>query len=73
GLRVREALKVLEKELETAHLGGRSEVRIVHGIGTGALMKAVHEYLQSCVFVRRFEPGTVYEGGIGVTRVILKD
>lgn len=73
GLRVKEALKVLEKKLETLHLAGADRVRVVHGIGTGALMKAVQEYLGEHVLVRRYEPGTVSEGGIGVTVVFLAD
>ncbi|MFH1538763.1 MAG: Smr/MutS family protein, partial [bacterium] len=73
GLRVKEALEVLEKKIETLHLAGADRLRVVHGIGTGALMKAVQEYLGEHVLVKRFEPGMVSEGGIGVTVAYLSD
>ncbi|MFH1537380.1 MAG: Smr/MutS family protein [bacterium] len=73
GLRVKEALEVLEKKIETLHLAGADRLRVVHGIGTGALMKAVQEYLGEHVLVKRFEPGMVTEGGIGVTVAYLSD
>jgi len=72
GMRVLEALEYLERELETYNLAGASEVRIVHGIGTGALMKAVQEYLEKSPFVRRFEICELKYGGIGATRAFLK-
>lgn len=73
GLRVREALELLEKELENSHLAGADRLRIVHGIGTGALMNAVREYLRDNVLVRRFESAVYTEGGIGVTIAYLAD
>ena len=45
GQRVEEALEQVEQFLNDAALGGLERVRIVHGRGTGALRRAVREYL----------------------------
>ncbi|MFQ5696257.1 MAG: Smr/MutS family protein, partial [Terriglobia bacterium] len=45
GLKVEEALQVVDKFLDQAALAGQKEVRIVHGIGKGVLKKALAEYL----------------------------
>jgi DNA mismatch repair protein MutS2 len=73
GMRAVEALATLERELDNLNLAGSAEVRIIHGIGTGALMKAVQEYLPTNPFVRRFEPCPQNEGGSGATKVFLSE
>ncbi len=45
GFRVDEALIEVDKFLDEAILSGLNEVYIIHGKGTGALMKAIHEFL----------------------------
>lgn len=45
GYRVEEALMEVDKFLDAALLSGLNEVYIIHGKGTGALMKAIHEFL----------------------------
>jgi len=45
GQRVRAATDALAAFLDRAVLAGLSEVRVVHGIGSGALRRAVHEFL----------------------------
>jgi DNA mismatch repair protein MutS2 len=72
GLRVEEALAKLEPFLDHAGVDRISELRIVHGKGTGALMKAVREYLSTHPLVAEFRPGDRYEGGDGVTIVTLR-
>jgi DNA mismatch repair protein MutS2 len=72
GLRVEEALAKLEPFLDHAGVDRISELRIVHGKGTGALMKAVREYLGTHPLVAEFRPGDRYEGGDGVTIVTLR-
>lgn len=71
GMRALEAIAALEKEIDNLNLAGAKETRIIHGIGTGALIKAVHEYLPTNPFVRRFETCQLNEGGIGATRIYL--
>lgn len=72
GLRVDEALGRLEPFLNHASLEGYGEVRIVHGKGTGALMRGVREHLDGHPLVREFRPGEPFEGGEGATVVLLR-
>jgi len=69
GFRVDDALKKLEPFLNHASLDGTAEVRIVHGKGTGALMRGVREYLDGHPLVESFRNGEPFEGGSGVTVV----
>jgi len=73
GLRAVEAIEQLEKEIGTLVLAGAKEARVIHGIGTGALMKAVHEFLAGNTFIVRFESCDLRQGGIGATRIILSE
>jgi DNA mismatch repair protein MutS2 len=72
GLRIDPALSRLETFLNHAVLGGLGEVRIVHGKGTGALMRAVREHLSDHPLVSSFRGGEQFEGGEGVTVVIIQ-
>jgi DNA mismatch repair protein MutS2 len=72
GLRVDEALRRIEPFLNHASLSGLGEVVVIHGIGTGALMKAVREHLDGHPLVEGFRAGEPSEGGHGVTVVRLK-
>ena len=73
GLRAREALAKLEEALDRASLAGYGSVRIVHGKGSGALRRAVQEYLQLSPYCSRFRDGANEEGGTGVTIAELGD
>lgn len=72
GLHVDEALEQVRKYLDNCRLRGLKEVKIIHGFGSGALRKAVSNYLNSCDFVKNYKSGDEYDGGYGVTKVILK-
>jgi len=72
GLRVDEALSKLEPFLNHASLSDLREVTIIHGIGTGALLKAVREYLATHPLVEQYRSGKQGEGGNGVTVVTMK-
>jgi DNA mismatch repair protein MutS2 len=72
GLRADEAVSKLERFLNDLSLSGISEAVIVHGIGTGALQKAVREHLTGHPLVADFRFGEREEGGKGVTVVRLK-
>ena len=71
GRRVEAALSELETYLDDAALGGMSTVRVVHGIGTGAVRAAVREHLQRHPLVASAEPAPAQEGGDGATVVRL--
>lgn len=71
GMRVDEAMPRVVKLLDNAHAGGLGSVEIVHGVGTGALAKAVEEYLSGNPLVKGFHRGDPRRGG-GVTVVDLK-
>jgi DNA mismatch repair protein MutS2 len=72
GMRVDEALPELERFLNQASLQGGGELRIIHGKGTGALMRAVHGYLDNHPLVLEFRKGEPFEGGEGATVVTLR-
>jgi DNA mismatch repair protein MutS2 len=72
GMRVEAALTRLEKFLNHASLEGLKEVRIIHGIGTGALLAAVREHVDGHPLVSDYRPGEQYEGGNGATIVTLR-
>lgn len=71
GMRTAEALRRLEEFLDQAYLTNRAEVRIVHGIGSGALKKAIHEYLNDSPYCAGFRPAEPHHGGAGATVVQL--
>jgi DNA mismatch repair protein MutS2 len=72
GMRVEEAIGELEPFLNHAALDRIAELRIVHGKGTGALMKGVRSYLDGHPLVASFRTGERFEGGDGVTVVTLR-
>lgn len=67
GKTVDEALSELDKYLDDAYLSHLSQVRIVHGKGTGALRSAVHDYLRRQKHIRSYRLGEYGEGDSGVT------
>jgi DNA mismatch repair protein MutS2 len=65
GLTVVEALSAVEKRVNDAILADLDRLEIVHGVGTGALLKAVHQYLSGLSVVEKFRlddlnPGVTY-------------
>ena len=67
-----EAISELDKYLDDAYIAHLPSVRIVHGKGTGALRKAVHNYLRRCKIVDEYHLGEFGEGDAGVTIVTFK-
>jgi len=72
GMRVDEALPVVEKYLDDAYLAGLQNVSVIHGRGTGALKDAVHGLLKRLKYVASYRFGTFHEGDRGVTIVEFK-
>ncbi|HLA78111.1 MAG TPA: Smr/MutS family protein [Vicinamibacteria bacterium] len=73
GLRVEEALPLLDKLLDDAALSDRREIRVIHGFGSGRLRKAVVELLHGHPHVASFRSGGASEGGGGATVVEMKE
>jgi DNA mismatch repair protein MutS2 len=67
GMRARQALELLERFLDRAAQSSCDTVRIVHGVGSGALQRAVRDYLSNSPYCADFRSGEEGEGGAGVT------
>lgn len=72
GLETLEAESVVENYIDAAVMAKLGSVTIIHGKGTGALRKAVHEMLKRSRAVKSFRLGHYGEGEAGVTVVELK-
>ncbi len=72
GMTVEEAIEALDKFIDDAAIAGIGEVTIIHGKGTGALRRGIHNYLKSNGSINSFRLGEYGEGDTGVTVVILK-
>ena len=72
GYKTLEAESVVENYLDAAIMAKLETVTIIHGKGTGALRKAVHEILRRSKAVKSFRLGRYGEGEAGVTVVELK-
>ena len=72
GMETLEAESVVENFLSAAVMGRLDTVTIIHGKGTGALRKAVHDILRRNKAVKSFRLGVYGEGESGVTVVTMK-
>jgi DNA mismatch repair protein MutS2 len=67
GLRAKEAVAQLDRFLDRAAQVQHRSVRIIHGVGSGALRRAVEDYLSTSPYCANFRSGEAREGGNGVT------
>ena len=72
GLMVNEAEVVVGKFIDDAQIAGLTQILVIHGKGTGALRKGIHEYLKRHRSVDHFAFADLDEGGSGATVVFLK-
>jgi len=72
GMRLDEAMRLVEKQIDAALIHGLREFSIVHGKGEGILRTAIHAYLRSLNVVADFRFSAPEEGGFGKTIVTLK-
>ena len=72
GMRVDEALPVLDKFIDDAILMNAPFLRIIHGYGTGALRKAVWNHLKNNRYIEEMRYGGESEGGSGATIITFK-
>jgi DNA mismatch repair protein MutS2 len=71
GKRADEVEPALDRYLNDAAQSNLSEVRIIHGIGTGTVRNIVREFLARHPLVKSFRAGERHEGGDGSTVVRL--
>lgn len=69
GKRYEEAMALIDKFLDDALVLGYPHVRIVHGMGTGALRNGVRKMLEKNKHVISYRDGGPNEGGLGATLV----
>jgi len=72
GKTTEESIDLLVRFLGDALASGFSEVRIIHGKGTGTLRKRIREFLSTQSMVKAYRDGQWNEGDIGVTIVELQ-
>jgi DNA mismatch repair protein MutS2 len=72
GMTVFEAEAKVEKFIEQGYLASFHELSIIHGKGTGALRKGVHDLLKANSLVESYRLGSYGEGEAGVTIVFLR-
>ncbi len=72
GLDLESALMEVDKYLDTCALQKLTEVTIIHGKGTGVLMKGIRTHLRGHRHVSNARAGMYGEGEMGVTVVTLK-
>jgi DNA mismatch repair protein MutS2 len=73
GCTVEEATRRVDKFLDQAALSGLSQVRLIHGHGTGALRKGLAEFLKTHPLVEAIHFEAEDRGGQAITLVELKD
>ena len=72
GERVEDGLIMMEEYLDKANAAHMGNVKIIHGIGTGALRSAIRSRLKKLSYVKEFKDGDYYDGGSAVTMVEVK-
>jgi DNA mismatch repair protein MutS2 len=72
GDNVDEAVYIIDAYIDDAVLCGLSELKIIHGTGTGALKKGLHKHFKTHPNIQEFRSGVYGEGESGVTIIKLK-
>ena len=67
-----EALDEVKTFIDQAVVNGLEEIKIIHGVGAGVLLKSIREYLKKDKNVKDFRRGVYGEGENGITVVHLK-
>jgi DNA mismatch repair protein MutS2 len=73
GCTVEEATRRVDKFLDTAALAGKTQLRVIHGHGTGALRRGLADFFSGHPLVERIHAEADERGGAAVTVVELKD
>jgi DNA mismatch repair protein MutS2 len=72
GMRAEEALRALERQVDSALVFGLRQFSVVHGKGEGILRTVIHEKLRELPVVADFRFSAPEEGGHGKTIVTLR-
>ncbi|TNF06541.1 MAG: endonuclease MutS2 [Bacillota bacterium] len=72
GFRFDEVKDAMDQAIDSALLSGLSVLRIIHGFGSGAVRKAVYDYIRQSPYVKTHRFGGEGEGLNGVTIITLK-
>ena len=72
GNNIEEAIGIIDKYLDDAAMSSLSQVRIIHGKGTGALKKGLLEHFKRHPHVKSCEDAAYNEGGSGATVIVLR-
>jgi DNA mismatch repair protein MutS2 len=73
GCTVEEGTRRVDKFLDQAALAGSSQIRIIHGHGTGALRRGLAEFLKTHPLVEAIRSEAEDRGGAAITIVTLKE
>lgn len=71
GVRYEDVKDLMDKAIDDALLTNMPFIRVIHGFGTGAVRKAVYEYIKKSPYVKSYRYGGEGEGLNGVTIITL--
>ena len=71
GYTIADALPLVDRIIDQALVHGYTKVKIIHGMGSGALKKAIREHLKGNCYVKDFIPGGRDGGNDSITVVEL--
>ena len=69
GMRVDEALPIVDRTIDHALINALEQIEIIHGLGTGRLKEAIRKHLKEHSYVKQFGSDEQSRGGAGVTLV----
>ena len=72
GTRLEDALEATIAALDQALMDQAKYVKIIHGLGSGALKTGIRNLCQSSPYTKSFRAGDLAEGGDGVTIIELR-
>jgi DNA mismatch repair protein MutS2 len=72
GMRLEEAIKTLQRQIDAAVLSGLREFSVIHGKGEGILQQGVHAFLKEQPQVAEYYFSRPELGGFGRTEVVMK-
>ncbi|MDO4800082.1 MAG: Smr/MutS family protein, partial [Bacillota bacterium] len=72
GQNIDEAIATLDKYIDEVLSSSLDKVRIIHGKGTGALRKGLHDYFSAHPHIASFELAAYNEGGAGATVITVR-